>query len=253
MSRMTIHPALRRSRTRRIVCTIGLFTVLGGCGSSHFNRTVAEPQYTAIDSASAHDSKSVTPASAKARLVEGNGRFVQGKLEHPRQSPQTRAELASGQAPFAVILGCADSRTPPETLFDQGLGDLFVARVAGNVVDDHVIGSVEYAVEHLHASLIVVMGHSKCGAIVAARDVVAADGHAEGHIESLVQAIRPAVEQTIGQEVIATCEANVRNMVHALRESTPILKHLVEEKKIEVIGAYYDLETGKVRFLDDKN
>jgi carbonic anhydrase len=188
---------------------------------------------------------------ARQRLVEGNARFVAGKPEHPRQSPATRTQLAAGQAPFAIILGCADSRTPPETLFDQGLGDLFVARVAGNVIDDHVVGSIEYGVEHLHARLIVVMGHSKCGAIVASREVVAADGHAEGHIESLVQAIRPAVEATLDGDVMATCEANVCNMVRRLRESEPILKHMLEEGTIEVIGAYYDLETGSVRYISE--
>ena len=147
--------------------------------------------------------------------------------------------------------GCADSRTAPEILFDQGLGDLFVVREAGNVVDDHAIGSIEYGVEHLHAPLIVVLGHKRCGAVAAARDAVAGKGRAEGHIESLVAAIRPAVEATVGQDVEATCKANVRNIVHALRTSEPLLRHMVEHGDIKVVGEYYDLDTGVVAFLPD--
>ena len=168
-----------------------------------------------------------------------------------RQTPDRRRELAAGQHPFAVILGCADSRTGPEILFDQGLGDLFVVRVAGNVLDDHAIGSIEYGVEHLHAPLIVVLGHSRCCAVAAARDVVAGKGRAEGHIESLVAAIRPAVEATVGQDLDATCKANVRNAVHALRTSEPVLRHMAEKGEIKVVGAYYDLDTGVVAFLPD--
>ncbi len=250
MQNAGMRTSLVARRHQLLACfAVLLAAALAGCKGTSFHHAQAQPRYTVADAAPA----AANNADGVQRLREGNARFVSGKMTHPQQSPEARTELAKGQAPFAVIVGCADSRTSPEVLFDQGLGDLFVTRAAGNVIDDHAIGSIEYAVEHLHAPLIVVMGHSKCGAIVAAREVIAADGHAEGHIESLVQAIRPAVEQTIGQEVIATCEANVRNVVQALRESTPILKHLVEENKIEVIGAYYDLETGKVRFLDDKN
>lgn len=191
----------------------------------------------------------VTPAEATTRLVEGNARFASGHLQHPRQTPDCRTELATGQRPFAVVLGCADSRTGPEVLFDQGLGDLFVVRAAGNVIDDHAIGSIEYAVEHLHAPLIVVLGHERCGAVVAARDTIAAHGHAEGHVQSLVEAIRPAVEATSGQDVEATCKANVRNIVQALRKSEPILRHMAEGGEIKVVGAYYDLDTGLVAFL----
>ncbi len=193
----------------------------------------------------------VTPAQAAARLVEGNARFVSGRAQHPRQTPDRRREVANGQHPFAVILGCADSRTSPEVLFDQGLGDLFVVREAGNVVDDHAIGSIEYGVAHLHAPLIVVLGHSRCGAVAAARDVLAAKGRAEGHIESLVVAIRPAVEATVGEDVDATCKANIRNIVHTLRTSEPVLRHMAESGDIKVVGAYYDLDTGEVAFLPD--
>lgn len=232
---------------------IALLASLSGCQSGRFAHATAEPDYVAVDAAPTPAGGPVTHAQAMQRLIEGNARFVAGAMTHPQQTPAVRTELAKGQAPFAVILGCADSRTSPEVLFDQGLGDLFVARVAGNVIDDHVIGSIEYAVEHLHAPLIVVLGHSKCGAVVAAREVVASDGHAEGHIESLVQAIRPAVEQTIGEDAEATCKANVHNVARALSESKPILHHMLEEGKIKVIGAYYDLESGRVVLLPDSS
>jgi carbonic anhydrase len=190
----------------------------------------------------------VTAAEALSRLTEGNSRFASNHTKHPRQEHNRRIELAAGQNPFAVILGCADSRTSPEILFDLGLGDLFVVRQAGNVIDDHAIDSIEYAVEHLHSPLVVVMGHKRCGAIAAAREPTAA----EGHIESLAAAIRPAVEATLGQDIEATCKANVHNVVLALRTSQPILRHMVDTGQVRVVGAYYDLDTGVVTFLEDK-
>jgi carbonic anhydrase len=193
----------------------------------------------------------VSPADARARLAQGNARYVAGRSEHPRQAADRRAQLATSQHPFAVVFGCADSRTSPEILFDQGLGDLFVTREAGNVVDDHTLGTIEYAVEHLHVPLVVVLGHERCGAIVAARDTIAAHGKADGHIDSLVQAIKPAVDATAGQDAEATCKANVRNVVQTLRTSDPILRHAVEEKHVVIVGAYYDLDTGEVIFLPD--
>jgi len=193
----------------------------------------------------------VPPDEALARLMSGNARYAEGFAGHPNGDAPRRVAVAQTQRPFAVILACADSRVAPELIFDQGLGDLFVVREAGNVVDDHALGSIEYAVEHLHAPLIVVLGHERCGAIAAARDTAAAHAHAEGHIESLVAAIRPAVEATAGQDAEATCRANVRNVVKALRASDPILGHAADGGKLEVVGAYYDLDTGTVTFLAD--
>lgn len=227
--------------------TIGVAVLcpgLSGCAG-------AGPESSSPAAGQAAEVTKVTSAQAMTRLVEGNARFVSGHTQHPHQAPERRAKVANSQHPFAVILGCADSRTSPELLFDQGLGDLFVVREAGNVVDDHAIGSIEYGVEHLHAPLVVVLGHERCGAVVAARDVVAAKVRAEGHIESLVAAIRPAVEATAGQDVDATCKANVRNIVNALRISEPVLRHMVESGAIKVVGAYYDLDTGVVMFLPD--
>src|SRR6185503_6013411 len=174
-----------------------------------------------------------------------------GHALHPRQDPGRRTELATSQHPFAVILACSDSRVGPELLFDQGLGDLFVVREAGNVIDDHTLGSIEYAVEHLHSPLIVVLGHERCGAVAAARDTIAAKSQAEGHIASLVDAIRPAVEATANQDAEATCKANICNVAHALKTSEPLLQHMVEKGEVAVMGAYYDLDSGTVTFLPD--
>jgi carbonic anhydrase len=160
--------------------------------------------------------------------------------------------LATGQQPFAIVLGCADSRTSPEVLFDQGLGDLFVIRVAGNVLDDHVLGSIEYAVDHLGAQLIVVLGHKRCGAVQAAKETLDSKAEAPVHINSLVTALQPAVEATRGADVEATVNANIENVVQSLRSSEPLLKKEVEAGAITVVGAYYDLDTGAVTFAKEK-
>lgn len=224
---------------------------LAGCAGTRTTPDSAEQAQAPIE-AHAQAAERVTPAVANKQLVEGNARFASGHTLHPHQAPERRTELATSQHPFAVILACADSRVGPELLFDQGLGDLFVVREAGNVVDDHTLGSIEYAVEHLHSPLIVVLGHERCGAVAAARDTVAAKGHAEGHIESLVDALRPAVEATVGKDAETTCKANIRNVVHALRTSEPLLQHGVEKGEIAVVGAYYDLDSGAVTFLPDQ-
>ena len=193
----------------------------------------------------------VSAAEALARLKAGNQRFVVSKLEHPRQTAKRRTELATSQHPFAIVLGCADSRTSPELVFDQGLGDVFVVRVAGNVLNDETVGSIEYAVEHLGAQLIVVLGHERCGAIQAARETIAAKAEAPGHIQSLVKAIAPAVEATTGADAEATAKANELHVAKELRESAPILKEMVEKGTVSVVAAHYDLDTGAVEFLKD--
>ena len=216
----------------------------------------------------------VPPAEAISRLKEGNGRFTSGNPQHPHESSEERTqmatkshenlgmsaadaakqreELANAQHPFAVIVGCADSRVPPEIVFDQGLGDLFVLRVAGNVIDDHSLGSAEYAVDHLGVRLMLVLGHQRCGAVKAAKETIAAKGKAPAHIQSLVTAIRPAVEATVSGDLEATVKANVKDVVQALRSSTPILKAKVDSGDVRVVGAYYSLDTGTVTFLDEK-
>src|SRR2546421_12320585 len=198
------------------------------------------------------EQQAVAPAEAISKLKEGNGRYTSGNLQHPGQTAERRAELAKTQHPFATILSCSDSRVPPEIVFDQGLGDLFIVRVAGNVINDEGLGSVEYSVDHLGSRLILVLGHQNCGAVKAARETIAAKGNAPGHIESLVTAIKPAVEATAKEDLETTVKANVKNVVQALRSSTPILKAKVDSGEIQVIGGYYSLDTGAVTFLDEK-
>src|SRR4029434_4567942 len=162
------------------------------------------------------------------RLAAGNARFVAGNLEHPNQSPARRTKLAEGQRPFAIILGCSDSRTAPEVVFDQGLGDLFVVRTAGNVVDDVALGSIEYAAEHLGASLIVVLGHENCGAVKATLD----GGKLPGHLPAIAKAIRPAVKASAGQPGDALNNAvleNARLETQRVAQSKPVLRKFVEE------------------------
>ena len=187
--------------------------------------------------------------AALARLWAGNQRYIADKEQHPDESLARRKELVEGQHPFAVILGCADSRVAPELLFDQGLGDLFVIRVAGNIVDDAVLGSIEYAVEHLGTKLIVVLGHEKCGAISAAVE----GGAAAGHLKSLVTAIRPAVQATAhdpGDKIHNCVVANARRVATQIRESKPVLKEQVANNRVKVVAADYELDTGRVRLLE---
>ena len=195
---------------------------------------------------------SVAPVEAIAKLKAGNERYTSGNLQHPGQTTERRTELAGDQHPFASIVSCSDSRVPPEIVFDQGLGDLFVVRVAGNVMNDEGLGSLEYAVDHLGSRLILVLGHQSCGAVKAAKETIAAKGKAPGHIQSLVTAIKPAVEATATGDLDATIKANVKHVVNALRSSTPILKAKVDSGEVQVVGGYYSLDTGAVTFLDQK-
>jgi len=198
------------------------------------------------------DQPSVAPAEAISKLKEGNGRYTSGNPQHPGQTTERRTELAKTQDPFAGIVSCSDSRVPPEIIFDQGLGDLFIVRVAGNVINDEGLGSIEYTVDHLGTRLILVLGHQRCGAVDAARETIAAKGKAPGHIQSLVTAIKPAVEATAKDDLETTIKTNVKNVVQALRSSTPILKAKVDSGEIQVIGGYYSLDTGAVTFLEEK-
>jgi carbonic anhydrase len=198
------------------------------------------------------DQPSVAPAEAISKLKEGNGRYTSGSLQHPGQTTERRTELAKTQHPFAAILCCSDSRVPPEVVFDQGLGDLFIVRVAGNVINDEGLGSLEYTVDHLGTRLILVLGHQRCGAVDAARETIAVKGKAPGHIQSLVTAIKPAVEATAKEDLDATIKANVKYVVDSVRSSSPFLKAAVDSGKIQVIGGYYSLDTGAVTFLDEK-
>lgn len=198
------------------------------------------------------EGKTMDSAQSMKLLVEGNHRYMTGTFQHPNQQAARRTEVAKGQKPFAIVLTCADSRVPPEIVFDQGLGDLFVIRVAGNIIDDAILGSIEYAAEHLGTPLLVVMGHERCGAVSAA----IGSGEVEGHIGSLVRAIKPAVvkaKSMPGDIVENSVKMNVTMVVEKLQRNKPILSHLVKDKHFKIVGAYYDLDDGSVTFLNDES
>ena len=182
------------------------------------------------------------------KLIDGNKRCVVCNPQYPRQDARRRKEVSKGQKPFAVIVGCSDSRIPPELIFDQGLGDLFVVRLAGNIVDNVALGSIEYAVEHLGSKLIIVLGHGKCGAVTAA----AQGPDAPGHVGTILKAIQPAVKKARklpGDLVDNAIRANAALVVDKIKSSKPILAEMAEKGEIEVIGAYYNIETGAVELL----
>lgn len=181
-------------------------------------------------------------------LKNGNKRFISGKLEHPNHCEESRQNLASGQEPIATVLSCADSRVPPVDIFDQGLGDLFVVRVAGNVIGDHTLGSIEYAVKHLHTPVVIVMGHSSCGAVGA----VASGAALEGHIATLGPAIQTAiknVKEVEGNLVNNASKELARQISVKIAESEPIVAELVQNGAVKIVPAYYDLLSGEVEFL----
>jgi carbonic anhydrase len=186
-------------------------------------------------------------ATPLEQLLAGNRRFVSGHSKHPRQTPARIRDVAAGQHPFAVILGCADSRVAPEILFDQGIGDLFDNRVAGNIVDDLLLGSIEYAVEEFTPPLIVVLGHERCGAVSATLNVIRTGGEAPGHIASIVEALRPILEPLADDPdaVEKGVQANIRAQVSALVTRSEIVAH----SGAQVVGARYDLDTGRVTIV----
>jgi carbonic anhydrase len=185
---------------------------------------------------------SMSADAALAKLKEGNARFTSNKISEGKPNAAKREETAKGQHPFAIVLACSDSRTGPELVFDANIGDLFVVRTAGNVVDDHALGSIEYAVAHLGARLIVVLGHEKCGAVIAA---VASDT-APSHIQSLVRDIQPAVAATkggAGDPVVNATAENTRLSAARIKKDADLDHH---EKDVRIVPAVYNLETGVV-------
>jgi carbonic anhydrase len=185
---------------------------------------------------------------ALAALMEGNLRYAAHRETHPDATPEHRAGLVKGQHPHAVIVGCADSRVPPELVFDAGLGDLFVIREAGNVVDDVVLGSIEYAVQHLGVKLIMVLGHEQCGAVTAA-----VKHTREGHVTRIVELIEPVVAETRNQpgDAVHNCVlANAKYVAKQIRASKPILENLIRRGDVKVVAAVYEIDSGKVKTLD---
>jgi carbonic anhydrase len=201
-------------------------------------------------------SPGVGPAAALAKLTAGNARFVDGKPSACTASnAKTRAQLATGQKPHTIVRACPDSRVPPELVFDQAMGEIFVLRVAGNVVDPVVLGSMEYAAEHLGSSLIVVLGHERCGAVTA---TVEANGKAPGNVGAIVKSIAPALkaaQKTCASKdkaglVECTIDENVRHAMKSVTKESAVLKKLVDGGKLKIVGAKYDLDDGKVTLLE---
>jgi carbonic anhydrase len=193
--------------------------------------------------------KAKTGGEALTRLMEGNQRFVNGEAT-ATMSVKERAELAKGQSPYAIIVSCADSRVAPELAFDANPGDLFVIRVAGNVVDDYELASIEYAVAVLESPLLVIMGHESCGAVDAAVKAEKGEASFPGQIHDLIEDIRPAVRKAMEHEtdnlLMKAIQENVRLVVDQMENSQPIVGEAIKSGKLKVVPAVYDLDTGKV-------
>ena len=196
---------------------------------------------TRLHAARPSDEPDSTPAEALQKLYEGNARFVQGKIMAPHRNLDRLKEVAPKQAPYAAFLGCADSRVPIEIVFDQGFGDLFVTRIAGNVADPSIIGSLEFGTLVLGAQVLLVLGHTSCGAVAATMK----GDPVPGQISTLYQHIRPAVK-TAGGSLDVAIVNNVKNQAEILAEASPVIGELVKEGKLLVAGGVYDLNTGRV-------
>jgi len=193
---------------------------------------------------------------ALKRLMDGNLHFIANQLTIKDSSgPGTRQALAAGQKPYAIILSCSDSRVPPEIIFDKGLGEIFVVRVAGNIPDPIILGSIEYAAEHFGCPLIMVLGHKRCGAVSAA---VESQGHPHGNIGAIIEAITPAVEQARKDArgadkadlVESAIDNNIKLVAKSLIRRSQVIRSLVDSGKVRIIGAKYDLDDGTVRLLE---
>lgn len=196
----------------------------------------------------ANENSSPPAAAALQKLKCGNERFVKMQMTHPDVSIERRNQLTSAQHPFAVVISCSDSRVAPEIIFDQGLGDLFVIRNAGNVFDEHVMGSVEYAVEHLGVNLVVVMGHGSCGAVAATM------GNTKGskYIKSIEKSIKPAISEAKKEHCVCPegiTKDNACLVAQDLSKSSKVLQELEETRGLKVVPAYYHLDSGMVEFL----
>ncbi len=222
---------------------VATFVVAGCAATPHASWPTSKSQQSAV-----------TPAQALEKLEAGNARFVAGKPLR-RDWPQQRGVTAGGQYPFAVVLSCIDSRVSSEIIFDQGLGDIFNARVAGNVLDDEILGSLEFACKIAGAKLIAVVGHTHCGAIKGA-----CSGAQLGHLTGLLDHIQPSVAEakakypgvaaTDGKFIEEVAELNVNHVLQQIREQSPVLRELIDSGKVGLVGGIYDLDSGKVQFFN---
>ncbi len=225
----------RRNLLKLSTGVIGTGAVTAGLGSTLLfpDRAVAQ--------------NDMSPDQALQRLMDGNKRFIKGKRENPHQNMSRLAEVAKSQKPFASILSCADSRVPSEIIFDQGFGDLFVCRVAGNIATHEEIGSLEFGTLVLGSKVIMVMGHERCGAV----DATIKGAQVPGQIASLIDAIKPAVEKSanqVGDKLENAIKSNVLYQIEKLKAS-PVISQLIKEEKLKVVGGYYDLDTGTVTLV----
>jgi len=231
--------------SRRKLMGAGASLAIGGLLPAGFASAAAAP-------ADAPKPNAMAPADVLKRLQDGNARYAAND-PHERDFSAERAARATAQYPVAAILGCADSRVVPDLVFDQEPGDLFVVRVAGNVVTTDLLASLEYGVEFLGAVLIVVLGHSSCGAVDAAIKVVKKDAKLPGHLPDLIRALKPAVvlaeKKTAGTLLDNAIVENVRRQVAALKRATPIIARDYASKKIDIVGGVYDIATGKVTLV----
>jgi carbonic anhydrase len=201
----------------------------------------------------------ISAAEALASLRDGNLRFVENRTTSPLTHQERRTSLISGQEPFAIVLGCSDSRVPAELVFDQGFGDLFVIRVAGNIVAPSQVGSVEFAAARFGTRLVVVLGHSRCGAILATLEELRRPSEDQSRgLRAIVDRIRPAVEPLLATELAQQADAlvqqavraNIRASTHHLRHGSELLEQLILNEGLVIVGAEYSLETGVVDFFD---
>ena len=201
----------------------------------------------------------LTAQEALMRLQEGNKRFVEGKSTYNTNDARRRNELVDGQTPFAIILGCSDSRVPAEIVFDQGLGNLFVIRIAGNIVAPSQIGSIEFAVETFQTPLVVVLGHTRCGAVAATLNQIRQPQASRSqHLRSILERIRPAVEplSEIGTDLTPeqllerAIRSNIRMSVNQLRHGSSFLEKIHDSGSLWIVGAEYSLESGEVDFFE---
>lgn len=246
----TRRPVLKYILSALLVIALAIFS---GCSAQQKASNPAPKAAETVQKAENGEKGEENKAEdARQKLIAGNYRFVSGTFAPKDLTSVRREDLKkNGQKPFAVIVSCSDSRLPPELIFDQALGDIFVVRVAGNVVDPVAVGSVEYGVEHLGAPLIVVLGHEKCGAVKATVD----GGEAPGSIGAIVEKIKPSVDKAKATGVPAdqlaerTADLNVEAVMADL-EKSPIIKHLIEKGEVKIVGAKYHIGAGTVQWFN---
>ena len=225
----------RRQMLKFSAGVVGTGAITAGLGSK---LVLGEPAVAKDD---------MTPAQAVQMLMDGNQRFVKGKRENPHQNMSRLTEVAQVQKPFACILSCADSRVPSEIIFDQGFGDLFVCRVAGNIATPEEIGSLEFGTLVLGSKVLMVMGHERCGAVSA----TIKGAQVPGQIATLIDAIKPAIEKSKnqpGDKLENAIKSNVLYQIGKLKAS-PVISQLIKEEKLKIVGGYYDLDTGAVTMV----